>query len=103
MAENGTGTVIRLALVALLLCGCAAGVETVRADGACEVRGIAFGRAAIAAYRPGGAIERDQEAAKTGELEEDVCVRLTGGQSTSTFVDALSAAVGVVFGYLAAL
>jgi len=85
---------VKLALVALLCFGCAAGVATSRPDGSCEVRGVALGRAEIASYR--GRTDVDDPKAQMK------CAALHGGTGSSDFYDAISAAVGAVVGWLAA-
>lgn len=85
---------MRVAIIALLCCGCAAGVVTSRPDGSCEVRGVALGRAELAAYRERSEHDDAKAAAKCGALH--------GGAGSSDFYDAISAAVGAVIGWIAA-
>lgn len=91
----------------LMLLGCAAGTARVVRDGAtgaesCEVSGVAAGRAEISAYRPGAALEREHDENSQTELEQDVCSRLSGGSGSAGFLDAAAAAIGALFGWLAA-
>lgn len=84
---------MKTALLALVLCGCAAGVARVQPDGSCEVRGVALGRSELAAYRARG--EHDDPKVQA------LCARMHGGTGSSDFWDAVSAGVGAVFGWLA--
>ena len=102
---------MKLALVALLCFGCAAGVATSSADGSCEVRGVALGRSEIAAYYataqlvvlPSQVREESNQASPAAPAKPLLCTRMHGGTGSSDFYDAISAAVGAVVGWLAAL
>ena len=79
---------MKLALIALLLCGCAAGVATSYADGSCEVRGVALGRSEVAAYRARTDVDGPKAVMR--------CAALHGGTGSTDFWDAVSAAVGAL-------
>lgn len=88
-------------LVALL--GCAAGTVMVNPDGSCEVRGVAFGRSELAAYRLEGSSVRTID--DTTEITEEhaLCARVGGGAGSSASWAAVGAVFGAFFGALPAL
>lgn len=97
-----TRAALALATV-LLLPACAVGVARVTPDGACEARGVALGRASIAAYRyeGSGATQSEGESTST-DLETNPCARLDGGSGSAGLWGAIGGVVGAVAGWLAA-
>ena len=94
---------IGLLCLSLALSGCALGVVTMRPDGSCEARGLALGRAELAAYRPQSVSTYNEDPNTETRSESELCARVGGGSGSASWWGFVGALVGAIAAALPAL
>jgi hypothetical protein len=67
-------------------------------DGSCTVRGIALGRAQLAAFRPGSEETRTEGKDEDTYSARELCAQVGGGSGSASWWGAFGAAVGALAG-----
>ena len=88
----------RIAVLAIALSACASGQILVRADGSCEVRGIALGRAELVAYRVGSIETRSADDNAETSNSRELCAKVGGGTGSAAWWGAFGTLAGAIAG-----